>query len=141
MNRRKFFKDTLSAAAGAFAVSSFGCGSDVSGGRSAELRDYAAKIAAAHLEFMLPVGEWTTASAKPPRICVPIVCSSDDSYRMVSPNIAEIIRNGHTVRVSADRPLKIAATPKGRAFNHVSGFEAVPFYADSNKLEICVEVG
>lgn len=81
------------------------------------------------------------ASAKPPRICVPIVCSSDDSYRMVSPNIAEIIRNGHTVRVSADRPLKIAATPKGRAFNHVSGFEAVPFYADSNKLEICVEVG
>lgn len=36
MNRRKFFKDTLSAAAGAFAVSSFGCGSDVSGGRSAE---------------------------------------------------------------------------------------------------------
>ncbi len=80
-------------------------------------------------------------SAKSPRICVPIVCSSDDSYKMLSPTVAEIIRNGHTVRVSADRPLKIAVTPKGREFNHVSGFEAIPFYAESNKLEICVEVG
>lgn len=80
------------------------------------------------------------ASAKSPRITVPIICSSADSYKMVSANCAEIYRDGHTVKVESDRPLKISDTPNGRIFNHVCGFEAVPLCADAHSLRLRISV-
>ncbi len=63
-------------------------------------------------------------------LALPIVSKAYEPVRQVSANRIEIQKKNGIVRVTASVPLRIKKTERGRAFNLVPGFEAVPVIAD-----------
>lgn len=63
-------------------------------------------------------------------IALPVVSPVHEPVRQVSANRIEILKEKGTVRVQADVPLRIEKTERGRVFNLVPGFEAVPIVAE-----------
>lgn len=59
---------------------------------------------------------------------LPIISSSVEKLRRVSSHRVEIDKPGGTVVIESSEPLKIKESPKGRVFNMVPGFEAIPIF-------------
>ena len=63
-------------------------------------------------------------------LALPIISKVNEPVRQVSANRIEIQKKNGVVRVTASVPLRIKKTERGRVFNLVPGFEAVPILAD-----------
>jgi len=63
-------------------------------------------------------------------LALPLVSMVHETVKMVSPTRIEIQKEKGMVCVESDVPMKIKETPRGRVFNLVPGFEAVPIEID-----------
>lgn len=73
-------------------------------------------------------------------LALPLVSMVNEKVRMVSPKRIEIEKEKGTVCIESDVPLKIKKTKRGRVFNLVPGFEAVPVVVEVPQQGCNVEI-
>ena len=69
------------------------------------------------------------ADSHPASLVIPIVSPTGETVRKVSNTRIEIHKPEGTVVIESNTPLTIKETTKGRVFNMVPGFEAIPIIA------------
>lgn len=77
---------------------------------------------------------------KPVRIIIPVISSSEENMKMISPQALEIFRKDAVVQLSADKEIGILPMTADRIFNFVPGLEALPFFIKASTALVEIKV-